>query len=820
MADKPENPSALAALSEELAQSEARRTLGSIPRFLATPETPREPQWRDPGALAEENRLRVDPSAANALALAQHAIDFSMLGAGGAAGARGAAGMRRPRQTSAIPIESVPQKRTPAPKMSPDVVVAAKSGDPAATSQFLAALEPIIHKITRSYRGSPQHEDVLQVARESALKLIPRYDPTWFKTPTNALFENILRDVTRFTDESRSVPLSVADNSALRKINRIIGEHQVRTGRTPLPVQIAQKTGLDRETVDRLLQVPSPIDRGLLEPSLRSTAAAPDIETTPVPPEVSERAAVNEALGRMSRHDREILLSRMRGETQQTMADRLGITQPSLALQIPKIEATFQSLLETGRAPEPSKYAPTVRRGQPPTATIVRKGTPGARPAPEPEPAAEPTRLKLRLTKEGQLVPRDLPPGISMSPLESSLMESLKALQSRGKPMKNFVTDMMEGAPVKNVPGETDPIKIIEAAGGQVRGGAQPHPITGKPIYWTHDPVTGTTGIQGLEGPVTAEGVKSWLAENKARFDAAAAKPISGGSDVPELGKGMKPAEWARLKLLEKDDPELFKRMRESGMVPPEYTTPRPIGGGADISPEQQEFNKNWAAAYKESQTQPKGLLATRDPKDYTNLPPRLGPPPTGNKLAVLDELRGLMNRYLREAKSGSYAGREADPKMLTQLERMGKQNRVIELPGGIDYPEDQIADAMHRAGRREYQYPAWESEDPTGLPHVVSSPGRRGMPLMAIKGEAWMSPLDRIREWLRVSPPSSLHHGQDPPSDPVVQAIMDRFYDTRPTAPFHGTTPGGVEWVRPNPDPNAEAAQRAFDALRRRQRE
>jgi RNA polymerase primary sigma factor len=136
------------------------------------------------------------------------------------------------------------------------LIVAAKSGDPAARDRLVERYMPLIGRVARLYRRSARvdHAELMQEGVCGLLRALTQFDPE-LGTPFWAYASWWVRQAMQGLVSQLTWP-SVLSDRALRQLAHVKAAQRLRLqqdGREPTPAQLAEATGLRRLQVQQLL---------------------------------------------------------------------------------------------------------------------------------------------------------------------------------------------------------------------------------------------------------------------------------------------------------------------------------------------------------------------------------------------------------------------------------------------------------------------------------------------------------------------------------------------------------------------------------------
>ena len=222
---------------------------------------------------------------------------------------------------------------SPAP--AADLLERAKAGDQEACEAAITQNAGLIWSIVRRYYGrGVDPEDLYQLGCLGFLKALRGFEQDYGTQFSTYAVPKIAGEIRRFLRDDGMVKVSrsVKERAAsLRSAAAILGAN---LGRTPTVGELAAHTGLDAEDVatalaaaQSTLSLQQETADGL---TLETTLGTPGPEE-----ELVERAALQDAIGRLSDRERKVILLRYyRSMTQAACAQILGVSQ----VQVSRIE--------------------------------------------------------------------------------------------------------------------------------------------------------------------------------------------------------------------------------------------------------------------------------------------------------------------------------------------------------------------------------------------------------------------------------------------------------------------------------------------------
>lgn len=234
--------------------------------------------------------------------------------------AEGTRGVRRTRQQSGPDTDPLLERLATLPEGDPE---RAYLRDTIVTSHL-----PLVHHIARRFagRGEP-HDDVVQVGTIGLIKAVDRYEPGRGVPFAGYAVPTVTGEIRRyFRDRAGTVrlPRRVQEVQVAVTQSRESLTHEL--GRTPTVEEVAQRSGLDTDTVLEVLEsayslttVPLDVDNGVGD-SLGEEDVALD--------EVLTRETLRPVLAKLEPRERRIIALRfVRGMSQAQIAEEVGISQ-------------------------------------------------------------------------------------------------------------------------------------------------------------------------------------------------------------------------------------------------------------------------------------------------------------------------------------------------------------------------------------------------------------------------------------------------------------------------------------------------------------
>ena len=259
--------------------------------------------------------------------------------------------------------------------------LAGRSGDCAARNELVVQFMPFARRIAREYSTPRHREDVEQVAYLALVKAMDRFDPAHGNSFVTYAAPTIAGEIKNyFRDHSWDVhvPRRLQDRAlqARRVCNELTGE----LGRPPGVDEIAARLDADAKSVSEALRAAEArdtksldrtVDRGDSEGSAIADVATRGIEDQGFA-RVVDRAALRDALGRLSEQERQVLGLRFLYELSQSeIAARIGVSQ----MQVSRLLRRATERIG-GSAAGPSTQSATARLTDHSLDSVVWRATP------------------------------------------------------------------------------------------------------------------------------------------------------------------------------------------------------------------------------------------------------------------------------------------------------------------------------------------------------------------------------------------------------------------------------------------------------------
>jgi len=130
-----------------------------------------------------------------------------------------------------------------------------RRGDRGAREQLVAEMLPLANQLARRYAGKAAHDDLVQAGLFGLTKALDRFDTGQGAALSSYAVPTMLGEMRRYLrDHTWSVRVPRGLQEDVLRVNRVVGELESQLGRSPTPQQVAERLGLDVESVvDALL---------------------------------------------------------------------------------------------------------------------------------------------------------------------------------------------------------------------------------------------------------------------------------------------------------------------------------------------------------------------------------------------------------------------------------------------------------------------------------------------------------------------------------------------------------------------------------------
>lgn len=238
---------------------------------------------------------------------------------------------------------------------TPSVVEAhrryAETGDPALEAWLVDRYTGLARKLARQVpAGAVEAEDAMQVALCGLLGAVRRYDPdrgVAFTTFAWATIQGELKRLVRDTSWAMRVPRPLQE-AHLRSV-AVADELRSELGRSPLPAEVAQRTGDDVELVAEALLLqqarrPASLDAPVREDGYIELGVEDESYAA-----VEARQLTEALLGKLPERDRALVRAcHCDGRTQQEVGAEMGMTQMQVSRALGRAVLRLQAFAGAG----------------------------------------------------------------------------------------------------------------------------------------------------------------------------------------------------------------------------------------------------------------------------------------------------------------------------------------------------------------------------------------------------------------------------------------------------------------------------------------
>jgi len=125
-----------------------------------------------------------------------------------------------------------------------------RGGDRAAREHLVGEMLPLVHQLARRYTGKAPHDDLVQAGLFGLTKALERFDVTQGATLSSYAVPTMLGEMRRhLRDHTWSVRVPRGLQEDVLRVNRAVNELEAHLGKSPTPVQVAERVGLELEQV-------------------------------------------------------------------------------------------------------------------------------------------------------------------------------------------------------------------------------------------------------------------------------------------------------------------------------------------------------------------------------------------------------------------------------------------------------------------------------------------------------------------------------------------------------------------------------------------
>lgn len=232
-----------------------------------------------------------------------------------------------------------------------DLILRAQKGDQEAQNILVQENIGLVWSLVKRFKGrEAETEDIFQVGCIGLIKAIKKFDPDFDVRFSTYAVPMIMGEIKRFFRDDGAIKVSRAMKELSQKANAIKEQIEKTSGRTPTIHELAERLNVEPE---ELVQA---IESGYQPESLYKTIGesenpvylidrlmmedADSKETA-----ILERLSLSKALQNLDDRSRQIIFLRyFKEETQQMVADRMGISQVQVSRLEKKIMKELRSL--------------------------------------------------------------------------------------------------------------------------------------------------------------------------------------------------------------------------------------------------------------------------------------------------------------------------------------------------------------------------------------------------------------------------------------------------------------------------------------------
>src|SRR3954451_22746424 len=125
-----------------------------------------------------------------------------------------------------------------------------RAGDRMAREHLVAEIMPLANQLARRYAGKASHEDLVQAGLFGLTKALDRFDMSQGAALSSYAVPTMLGEMRRYLrDHTWSVRVPRGLQEDVLRVNRAVGELETELGRSPTPLQVAERLDLDLEVV-------------------------------------------------------------------------------------------------------------------------------------------------------------------------------------------------------------------------------------------------------------------------------------------------------------------------------------------------------------------------------------------------------------------------------------------------------------------------------------------------------------------------------------------------------------------------------------------
>ncbi|HEY8500957.1 MAG TPA: RNA polymerase sporulation sigma factor SigF [Clostridia bacterium] len=236
-------------------------------------------------------------------------------------------------------------------KRTLELIQKAQKGDPEAQNIMVQENIGLVWSIVKRFKGrETETEDLFQIGCIGLIKAVKKFDPDFDVRFSTYAVPMILGEIKRFLRDDGAVKVSRALKELGQKARVLKESIEKQSGQSPTIHELAEKLDVEPEELVQALEA------GYQPESLYQTIG--DNDTNPVylidkistqegmnETSILERLSLNKALQNLDKRSREIIFLRyFKEETQQMVADKMGISQVQVSRLEKKIMKELRGL--------------------------------------------------------------------------------------------------------------------------------------------------------------------------------------------------------------------------------------------------------------------------------------------------------------------------------------------------------------------------------------------------------------------------------------------------------------------------------------------
>ena len=236
-----------------------------------------------------------------------------------------------------------------------ELVALAQTGDEGAMERLIEQNAGLVRSIALRFkeRGT-EFEDLMQIGMIGMIKAIRSFDTTRSNAFSTYAVPLIVGEIRRHLRDDGIIKVSRTYKRLGAQLMRARSELALELGREPSVRELAERCGVELEEAAMALDAISPV-RSLYEPLSGGTGeergqsyetVLPDEESADELEHMYDRLALSQAISKMPQTwQRIVLLRYYRNQTQQQVAQQLGLTQVKVSREEKKIVAFLRAEL-------------------------------------------------------------------------------------------------------------------------------------------------------------------------------------------------------------------------------------------------------------------------------------------------------------------------------------------------------------------------------------------------------------------------------------------------------------------------------------------